>query len=54
MVENRMDLVKVVAAPVVGQRTYSDACGPIYDVSVANVCQASHVDWRGSFSANDT
>ncbi|KAK4343834.1 hypothetical protein RND71_036928 [Anisodus tanguticus] len=35
VVDNRSDLVKVVAAPVVGQRTYRDARGPIYDVSVA-------------------
>ena len=54
MVDNRSDLVKVVAAPVVGQRTYRDACGPIYDVSVADVCQAGHVDWPGSSSANET
>ncbi|GKD61554.1 hypothetical protein Tco_1299063 [Tanacetum coccineum] len=39
----RSDLVKVVAAPVVGQRTYRDARGPIYDVSVADVRQAGHV-----------
>ena len=30
VVDNRSDLVKVVAAPVVGQRTYRDACVPIY------------------------
>lgn len=54
VVDNRSDLVKVVAAPVVGQRTYRDACGPIYDVSVADVCQAGHVDWPGSSSANET
>ncbi|GKA34824.1 hypothetical protein Tco_0721253 [Tanacetum coccineum] len=40
VVDNRSDLVKVVAAPVVGQRTYRDARGPIYDVSVADVRQA--------------
>lgn len=54
MVDNPSDLVKVVAAPVVGQKTYSDARGPIYDVSVADVRQAGHVDWPGSSSANDT
>ena len=54
MVDNRSDLVKVVAAPVVGQKTYCDARGPIYDVSVADVRQAGHVDWPGSSSANDT
>ena len=54
VVDNRSDLVKVVAAPVVGQRTYRDARGPIYDVSVADVRQAGHVDWPGSSSANDT
>lgn len=54
MVDNRSDLVKVVAAPVVGQRIYRDARGPIYDVSVADVRQAGHVDWPGSSSANDT
>nr|GEZ26382.1 DNA helicase [Tanacetum cinerariifolium] len=37
VVDNRSDLVKVVAAPVVGQRTYRDARGPIYDVSVADI-----------------
>ena len=54
MVDNRSNLVKVVAAPVVGQRTYRDARGPIYDVSVTDVRQASHVDWPGSSSTNDT
>ncbi|KAK8619294.1 hypothetical protein V6N13_133259 [Hibiscus sabdariffa] len=54
VVDNRSDLVKVVAAPVVGQRTYRDAREPIYDVSVADVRQAGHVDWPGSSSANDT
>ena len=54
VVDNRSDLVKVVAAPVVGQRTYRDARGPIYDVSVADVRQAGHVDWPGSSSANET
>ena len=38
----------------VGQRTYRDARGPIYDVFVANVHQAGHVDWPGSSLANDT
>lgn len=54
VVDNRSDLVKVVAAPIVGQRTYRDARGPIYDVSVADVRQAGHVDWPGSSLANDT
>ncbi|MCE3050643.1 hypothetical protein HAX54_047752 [Datura stramonium] len=54
VVENRSDLVKVVAAPVVGQRTYRDARGQIYDVSVADVRQVGHVDWPGSSSANET
>ncbi|GJY04722.1 hypothetical protein Tco_0370662 [Tanacetum coccineum] len=54
VVDNRSDLVKVVAALVVGQRTYRDARRPIYDVSVAGVCQAGHVDWPGSSSANET
>ena len=54
VVDNRSDLVKVVAAPVVGQRTYRDARGPIYEVSVADVRQAGHVDWPGSSSANET
>ncbi|GMH23245.1 hypothetical protein Nepgr_025088 [Nepenthes gracilis] len=54
VVDNRSDLVKVVAAPVVGQRTYHDACGPIYDVFVANVHQAGHVDWPRSSSAYET
>ena len=54
VVDNRSDLVKVVAVPVVGQRTYRDARGPIYDVSVADVRQAGHVDWPGSSSANET
>lgn len=53
VVDNRSDLVKVVAAPVVGQRTYRDARGPIYDVfSVADV-HKGHVDWPGS-AANET
>ena len=47
-------MVKVVAAPVVGQRTYRDARGPIYYVSVADVGQRGHVDWPGSSSANET
>ena len=54
VVDNSSDLVKVVAAPVVGQRTYRDAREPIYDVSVADVCQAGQVDWPGSSSANET
>ncbi|CAN6446151.1 unnamed protein product [Victoria cruziana] len=54
VVDNRSDLVKVVAAPVVGQRTYRDAREPIYDVSVADVCQAGHVGWPGSSPANET
>lgn len=54
VVDNRSDLVKVVAAPVVGQRTYRNVRGPIYDVSVADVRQAGHVDWPGSSSANET
>ncbi|GJT04329.1 hypothetical protein Tco_0838791 [Tanacetum coccineum] len=54
VVDNRSDLVKVAAAPVVGQRTYRDARGPIYDVSVADVRQAGHVDWSRSSSANET
>ncbi|CAN6453634.1 unnamed protein product [Victoria cruziana] len=37
-----------------GQRTYRDACGSIYDVSVADVCQAGHVGWPGSSPANET
>ncbi|KAI3664946.1 hypothetical protein L6452_43559 [Arctium lappa] len=47
-------LVKVVAAPVVGQRTYRDACRPIYYVSVTDVRLAGHVDWPGSSLANET
>ena len=54
MVDNRSYLVKVVAAPVVGQKTDCDARGPIYDVSVSDVRQAGHVDWPVSSSANDT
>nr|GEU51005.1 ribonuclease H-like domain-containing protein [Tanacetum cinerariifolium] len=54
VVDNRSDLVKVVAAPIVGQRTYRDARGPIYDVSIADVRQAGHMDWLGSSSANET
>lgn len=54
VVDNRSDFRKVVAAPVVGQRTDSDARGPIYDVSVADVRQAGHVDWPGSSSTNET
>ncbi|KAL8108844.1 hypothetical protein AgCh_025082 [Apium graveolens] len=54
VVDNRSDLVKIVAAPVVGQRTYRDARGPIYDVSVADVRPAGRVDWPGSSSANET
>ena len=54
VVYNCSDLVKVVAAPVVGQRTYRDARGPIYDVFVADVRQAGHVDWPGPSSANET
>nr|GFB03630.1 hypothetical protein [Tanacetum cinerariifolium] len=54
VVDNRSDLVKVVAAPVVGQRTYRDARRPIYDVFVADVRQAGHVDWPWSSSANET
>jgi hypothetical protein len=47
-------LIKVVAAPVVGQKTYRDAREPIYYVSVADVGQRGHVDWPGSSSANET
>ncbi|KAI0493879.1 hypothetical protein KFK09_024005 [Dendrobium nobile] len=54
VVDNRSDLVKVVAAPVVGQRTYCDARGLIYYVSVAEVRQRGHVDWPKSSSANET
>ncbi|GJV46195.1 hypothetical protein Tco_1430731 [Tanacetum coccineum] len=54
VVDNRSDLVKVVAAPVVGQRTYRDARGPIYDVSAADVRQAGHVDWPGRPKKKDT
>ena len=52
VVDNRSDLVKVVAAPVVGQRTYRDAREQIYDVSVADVRQAGHVDWSAREPAN--
>ncbi|GJV21436.1 hypothetical protein Tco_1370456 [Tanacetum coccineum] len=54
VVDNRLDLVKVVVALVVGQKTYRDARGPIYDVSVTDVRQAGHVDWPWSSSANET
>lgn len=54
VVDNCSDLIKVVAAPVVGQKTYRDARKPIYDVSVADVRQAGDVDWPGSSSANET
>ena len=54
MVDNRSDLVKVVAAPVVGQRTYRDAREPIVDVADVRQGQAGHVDWPGSYSANET
>ncbi|PKI35237.1 hypothetical protein CRG98_044403 [Punica granatum] len=33
---------------------HSEARGPIYDVSVADIRQVGHVDWPGSSSANDT
>ncbi|KAL3516636.1 hypothetical protein ACH5RR_023538 [Cinchona calisaya] len=49
-----LDLVKVVAAPIVGQRTYCDACRLIYNVPVADVRQADHMDWPRSSSANET
>ncbi|KAL8104437.1 hypothetical protein AgCh_028596 [Apium graveolens] len=52
VVDNRSDLVKIVAALVVGQRTYRDARGPIYDVFVADVRQPGRVDCPGSSSAN--
>ncbi|KAF5947271.1 hypothetical protein HYC85_013228 [Camellia sinensis] len=35
-------------------RTYCNARGPIYDVSVTDVRQVGHVDWPGSSSTNDT
>ncbi|KAL8477488.1 hypothetical protein ACS0TY_029689 [Phlomoides rotata] len=54
VVDNCSDLVKVVAAPVVGQRTYRDARGPIYDVFIADVRQVGRVDWPGPSSANET
>ncbi|CAN6462372.1 unnamed protein product [Victoria cruziana] len=54
VVDNRSDLVKVVVAPVVGQRTYRDARRPIYDVSVTDVRQVGHVGWPGSSPANGT
>ncbi|KAL2507321.1 Uncharacterized protein Fot_30968 [Forsythia ovata] len=54
VVDNRSDLVKVVAACICSRKTYRDARGPIYDVSVADVHQAGHVDWPGSSSANET
>uniref|UniRef100_K4CTC8 Uncharacterized protein n=1 Tax=Solanum lycopersicum TaxID=4081 RepID=K4CTC8_SOLLC len=49
----QLDLVKGFAARVVGQRTYRNACGPIYDVSSADVCQAGHIDCLGSSLANE-
>lgn len=48
VVDNHLDLVKVVTAPVVGQRIYRDARGPIYDVSIADVREVGHVDWPES------
>nr|GEW92083.1 hypothetical protein [Tanacetum cinerariifolium] len=54
VVDNRSDLVKVVATPAVGHRTYRDARGAIYDVSIADISQAGYMDWPGSFSANET
>ncbi|KAL3522716.1 hypothetical protein ACH5RR_015550 [Cinchona calisaya] len=54
VVDNHLDLVKVVAALVVGQRTYRDAHRPIYDISIAEVHQADHVDWPGSSSDIET
>ncbi|GKD54277.1 hypothetical protein Tco_1287664, partial [Tanacetum coccineum] len=54
VVNNRLDLVKVVTAPVVGKRTYRDARGLIYDIFVADICQAGYVDWPGSSLANET
>ncbi|GJZ67758.1 hypothetical protein Tco_0630998, partial [Tanacetum coccineum] len=45
VVDNRSNLVKVVAAPVVRHKTYRNAREPIYDVLVIDVRQASHVDW---------
>ncbi|KAL3507057.1 hypothetical protein ACH5RR_032439 [Cinchona calisaya] len=53
VVDNRSNLVKVVAAPVVGQRAYDDA-KPIYNVSITDVRQVGHVDWLRSSSANET
>ena len=44
VVDNHLDLVKVVAVPVVGRKTDCDARGPIYNVSVADVRQTDHVD----------
>lgn len=54
VVDNRSDLIEVVAAPMVGQGIYRDARKPIYDVFVADVRQAGHVGWLGSSPANDT
>ena len=51
VVDNRSDLIEVVAAPMVGQGTYRDAREPIYDVFVADVRQAGHVGRPGSIEA---
>lgn len=54
VVDNRSDLMEVVAAPIVGRGTYRDAREPIDDVFVADVRQAGHVGRPGSSPANDT
>lgn len=54
VVDNRSDLIEVVAAPMVGQGTYRNAHELIYDVFVADVRQAGHVGRPRSSPANDT
>ena len=53
VVDNRSDLIRVVATPIVGRRTSRDAREPIDDVFVADVRQAGHVGWTGLPLAND-
>lgn len=53
VVNNRSDLIKVVATLIVGQKTSRDARKPIDDVFVADVRQAGHVGWTGLPLAND-
>jgi len=54
VVDNRSHLVKVVAASIVGKKTYSEASVPIDYVSVADVRKRGYVDRPWSSLANYT